>query len=101
MFSTLPADYHEFIYWMWPQYEPYYQNLIGRSLSADNVAAWLADWSHIAKIVQEAYARLHLATTLDTADAAAEQRYNTFIGEVYPQVEAAEQKLKQKLLASN
>src|SRR5512135_440680 len=100
MFSTLPADYREFIHWTWPQYEPYYQNLIERSLSTDNVAAWLADWSHIAKLVQEAYARLHLATTLNTADAEVEQHYNTFIGEVYPQVEAAAQKLKQKLLKS-
>ncbi len=99
MLTALPADYHEFIHWTWPQLEPYYKDLIDRSLSADNVAAWLADWSHIAKLVQETYARLHLATTLDTADAEAEQRYNTFIGEVYPQVEAAEQQLKQKLLA--
>jgi oligoendopeptidase F len=100
VFSALPTDYHEFVDWTWPQFEPYYQNLIERSLSADNVATWLADWSHIAKLVQEAYACLHLATTLDTADAEAERRYNTFIGEVYPQVEAAEQKLKQKLLES-
>jgi oligoendopeptidase F len=100
MFSDLPAEYHGFIHWTWSQYEPYYQNLNARSLSVDKVAAWLADWSHIAKIVQEAYSRLHLATTLDTADAEAEQHFNTFIGEVYPQVEAAEQQLKQKLLES-
>jgi oligoendopeptidase F len=100
MFSTLPHHYSEFIYWTWPQFEPYYQDLSDRSISADNVAGWLADWSHIAKMVQEAYARLHLATSLNTADVEAEQHYNTFSGEVYPQVEAAEQQLKQKLLAS-
>jgi oligoendopeptidase F len=100
MFSTLPADYRDFIHWTWPQFEPYYRDLIARSLSAGNVAAWLADWSHIAKVVQETYARLYLATTLDTADAEAERHYNTFIGEVYPQIEAAEQQLKQKLLDS-
>ncbi len=100
MFSTLPTDYPEFINWTWPQLEPYYQDLIARSLSADNVAVWLADWSRIAKLVQEIYSRLQLATTLDTADAGAEQHYNTFLGEVYPQVETAEQQLKQKLLAS-
>jgi oligoendopeptidase F len=100
MFSTLPTLYTEFIYWTWSQYAPYYQNLMERSLAADNVAAWLADWSHIAKIVQEAYARLHLATTLNTANPEVEQHFNTFIGEVYPQVEAAEQQLKQKLLDS-
>lgn len=100
MFSTLPTDYHEFIHWTWPQFEPYYQDLIGRSLSADNAPAWLADWSHVAKLVQETYARLHLATTLDTADTEAEKRYHTFSGEVYPQIETAEQQLKQKLLDS-
>jgi oligoendopeptidase F len=100
MFSTLPNDYSEFIHWTWLQFEPYYQNLIEQALSADNVAVWLAAWSRLGKMVQETYARLHLATTLNTAEAEAEQRYNTFIGEVYPQVEAAEQKLKQKLLAS-
>ncbi len=50
---TLPNHYPEFIHWTWPQFEPYYQNLIERSLSADNVAAWLADWSHLGKIVHE------------------------------------------------
>ncbi|HSD84714.1 MAG TPA: M3 family oligoendopeptidase [Anaerolineae bacterium] len=100
MFATLPADYREFIHWTWPQLEPYYQDLMERSLSTGNVAAWLADWSHLAKLVQETYARLHLATTLNTAEVEAEQHYNTFIGEVLPQVEAAEQQLKQKLLSS-
>jgi len=100
MFSTLPAAYREFIHWTWPQFEPYYQDLNERSLSADNVETWLADWTHITKLTQETYARLHLATTLNTANADAEQSYNTFIGEVYPRVEAAEQELKQKLLKS-
>jgi oligoendopeptidase F len=100
MLSTPLTDYHEFIHWTWPQFEPYYQELLEWNLSADNIAAWLADWSHVSKAVQETYARLHLATTLDTADAEAEQHYNNFISQVYPQVEAAEQKLKQKLLES-
>lgn len=98
--NLLPTDYHDFIHWAWPQFEPYYQALIDQALSADNVDRWLASWSHVAKTVQETYARLHVATTLDTADAEAERRYSTFIGEVYPQVEAVEQKLKQKLLDS-
>ena len=100
MFASLPTDYHEFIGWAWPQFDPYYQDLIARSLSADNVGPWLADWSRISRMAQEAYSRLQVATTLNTADAEAEKRYHTFLGEVYPQVEAAEQKLKQKLLAS-
>ena len=97
---SLPTAYQDFIHWTWPQFEPYYQALIAETLTADNVDRWLAEWSQVARTVQEMFARLHIATTLNTADAEAEQRYNTFIGEVYPQIEAAEQRLKQKLLES-
>jgi oligoendopeptidase F len=50
--------------------------------------------------VYEAQARLELANTLNTADAEAEQHYLAFLNDVFPQVQAAEQKLKQKLLES-
>ena len=98
--DPLPTDYHGFIHWLWPQYEPYFRALRDQSLTADNVEHWLAGWSQAAKTVQEAHARLHLATALDTADAEAEQRYDAFMNEVFPQVESAQQHLKQKLLAS-
>jgi oligoendopeptidase F len=100
MFSTLPHQPSEFIHWTWPQFEPYYQNLIERSLSADNVEVWLSDWSHLGRLVYEAQSRLAVANTLNTADAEAEQRYLTFLSEVFPHVQAAEQRLKQKLLES-
>ena len=100
MFSTLPDHYSAFIHWTWPQFEPYYQNLIERPLSADNVATWLADWSHLGKLAYELQARLSVANTLNTADAEAERRYLAFLSEVFPQAQAAEQKLKQKLLDS-
>ena len=53
MFATLPTDYHDFIHWTWPQFEPYYQDLNTRSLTAETVEDWLAAWSQISKIVQE------------------------------------------------
>jgi oligoendopeptidase F len=100
MFATLPTDYHEFSHWTWSQFEPYYQDLNARSLTAETVKSWLADWTQISKIAQELYARLHIATTLNTADTEAEASYHVFLSDVNPQLEAAEQKLKQKLLAS-
>lgn len=100
MFSTLPGDYREFINWTWVQLEPYYEDLSGRTLTADAVESWLADWSQVGKVVQETYARLHVATTLNTADVEVENRYRTFLSDVYPRVETAEQELKQKLLNS-
>jgi len=100
MFATLSTAYPEFIHWTWAQFAPHYQDLNMCTLTADSVEAWLADWSQISKIVQETYARLHVATTLNTADAEAEKNYHAFLSEVYPQVETAEQELKQKLLSS-
>jgi hypothetical protein len=73
------------MHWAWPQFEPYYQNLIERSLSADDIATWLADWSQLGKLVHELHARLSLANTLNTAEAEAEQRYLMFLSEVFPE----------------
>ena len=100
MFTTLTHNPQEFITWAWLQFEPYYNDLTARSLTAETVAAWLADWSRIGRTVKETYARLDVAATLNTADAEAERRYLTFLSEVYPRVEEAEQKLKIKLLDS-
>ncbi|MBP7688281.1 MAG: M3 family oligoendopeptidase [Thermoflexales bacterium] len=100
MFSTLPTDYRIFLTWTWADVAPYYQDLNARPLDAANVAAWLSDWTRIGKVISETYARLHLATTLNTADAEAERRYLAFLSEVQPKVEEAEQQLKQKLLDS-
>jgi len=100
MFSTLPTDYQTFLTWTWADFAPYYADLHARPLKAENVAAWLSDWTRVGKTVAEMYARLHLASTLNTADAEAERRYLTFLSDVQPKVEEAEQQLKQKLLDS-
>ena len=100
MFTLLPQTAQEITHWTWPQIEPYYQDLESRALTAENANDWLADWTNIAARMSEMYARLHLATNCDTTDAEAEQHFNAFLENIYPPVEAAEQKLRQKLLAS-
>ena len=100
MFSTLPQSAAEFIRWTWSQFEPYYADLSRRALTADNVVEWLTDWTQLSQRVYETYSRLHVASTLNTADQRAEQQYHHFLGEVLPAVESAEQKLKQQLLVS-
>jgi len=100
MFTSLPQTAQEITHWTWSQIEPYYQDLETRSLTAENVNDWLADWTSVAARASEMYARLHVATNCDTTDAEAERRFNAFLENIYPPVEAAEQKLKQKLLAS-
>lgn len=100
MFSSLPKDARKFMDWEWSQIEPYYNELADRSINETNATGWLADWTRLYKLVYETHQRLWVATTVNTTDREAEQHYSTFLDEIYPRGKAADQKLKEKLLAS-
>ncbi len=96
----LPRNPDVFLNWTWDDIAPYYADLQARELNAGTLDEWLADWSSLDEHVFEIYARLYVATTLDTADKEAEGRYKSFLENVLPNVQLAEQELKRKLLES-
>lgn len=96
----LPNNVQEFSTWDWTKIEPYYAWLQEIELDARNVNAWLADWSQLTALMDERYQRLQLATTQNTADSEIETTFNHFVEEIYPQYQAAEQTLKENLIAS-
>src|ERR1051325_6918982 len=98
--QTLPTDAVSILALTWSDYQPFYQELEARSLSEENIEEWLRDWSNLAQTADEHYWRLYIATTVNTADPAVEERFNLYIEEIQPSVKTAEQKLKDKLLAS-
>jgi len=100
MLKNLPITPQEIIVWTWPAIEPYYKDLEARPLSAANVDGWLADWSSVGERIEEMYSRLSVATSVNTADKEADAHMNAFLDGIFPNVMAAEQKLKEKLLAS-
>lgn len=100
MFETLPGDARQMIEWEWPQIEPFYAELAARELNAENVAAWLEDWSQLSRLVSEVGSRLALARSCDTTDQEAERRFFHFLETIGPASETAEQRLKEQLLAS-
>lgn len=100
MFEALPDSAIPFLDCSWEQIEPFYQDLLSRPLDNENIEQWLLDWTRLADLIGEVYARLSVAVTLDTADAQAEARFNAFLDQIHPQAQAADQKLKEKLLAS-
>jgi oligoendopeptidase F len=100
MLTPLPPDATEFKNWSWERIEPYYEDLLARDLTAANSKQWLTDWSHLAKLVDEANWRLYDANTIDTTDKQAEGQYTTFLEEIQPRSREADQKVKEKLLAS-
>jgi len=100
MFTTLSKDPQVFINWDWAQIKPYADDLAKRSLSTTSLDDWVKDWSDLNRMLSEIYARLWVATSLDTADQEVKNRFNTFLDETYTPWQAANQVLKQKLLAS-
>ena len=100
MFTTLPKDPQIFIQWNWSQFAPFIEDLLKRPLSSDNLDNWVMDWSDVCRIISEMFNRLLVATTLNTADRKAKNRFNAFLDEVYSPSQAVNQVLKQKLLAS-
>jgi oligoendopeptidase F len=100
MLPALTKNPQEFIHWNWQHYEPYIQDLLSCSLTKDNVGQWLSKWTRLSEMVRESYNRLYVAVTLDTMDEEAEKRFHAFLDGVFLKAQAAEQKLKEKLLAS-
>ncbi len=98
--EKLPSTPAELIDWTWPAIEPHYRELEARPVAAASVAGWLADWTRLGERLEELYSRLTVATSINTADKEAEDRLNRFLDTIFPAALAAEQKLKQKLLAS-
>jgi len=80
--------------------EPLYQTLQDMELVEDSLESWMEGWSDLRKLVDERYARLSLATELDTTDEKAEKDYHDFLENIYPATQAADQELKEKLLNS-
>ena len=84
----------------WPEIKPLFEELEDQKLTPGTVEDFLFQWSSLRKLVDEAYARLQLANAQDTTDEEAEARYHGFLADIYPAAESADQRLKEKLLAS-
>jgi oligoendopeptidase F len=100
MFTSFPTSALTALDWGWADYEPFARELAQRPLNADTVEQWLLDWSQLGRLLQEVANRTEVGVTLDTTDRAAERRYNHFLDEVFPRAQAANQVLKERLLAS-
>jgi oligoendopeptidase F len=100
MLKDLPSTPQAMVEWTWSQIAPYFEELQARSLHSSNVDEWLLDWSRLSEHIDELYSRLSLATAVNTADKQADERMNAFLETIFPNAMAADQKLKEKLLAS-
>ena len=100
MFAQLPKDVSAVRDWTWAQIAPYYDELEARPVSAGNVIEWLTDWRHLIQLIEEHGERLRVGTTQDTTDQETLARYNAYLENILPPIMEADQKLKEKLLAT-
>lgn len=98
--SSLPRDHAVFMRWSWPDFEPYVEDLLHRDLTAESVGGFLTDWSELHDRLSETFLRHYIAISCDTADPQATEEYHRFLDEVFPPAQEADQRLREKLLAS-
>jgi oligoendopeptidase F len=101
MFDNLPRSAQDVFDWSWEQFEPYYADLQGRDVDAENISSWLADWTRLDNLIQEVGSRRRVATTQDTTDEVADSRLKNFLDTIQQPYEQSQQKLKEKLLATD
>jgi oligoendopeptidase F len=100
MLSHLPLEWKEFSEWGWERVSPLAGGLLRRRLWARSVEKWLADWSHVARLIAESFNRLYIRTTTHTDDEEGQSRFRRYSEEVMPKARAFEQSMKTKLLES-
>lgn len=98
LFDNLTTD--TLINLNWEDFEFHYEVLENEVVSASNIEEWMSRWTILSDIQEELYNRAYVATSVNTADKSAEARFDAYMEKIYPNVMVAEQKLKQKLLAS-
>lgn len=97
---SLPKTTDELLQSDWKVYGPVYDDLAARELNPANVDAWLKEWSNVSQCVFELKERLYVAKTCHAADQKITEQFDHFMDSIYPEYLNAEQKLKEKLLAS-
>ncbi|MCU0513738.1 MAG: M3 family oligoendopeptidase [Anaerolineae bacterium] len=100
MFNTLPTAALTVLDWQWPDYAPFAADLLQRQITPSTLATFMEDWTRFSDLVTEASSRMYVATTLDTADEAAEKRYLNFYQTIYPELARLNNTLNQRLVDS-
>lgn len=100
MFDTLPSQYEEIKDWTWQDFQPYADKLLAEDLTDDNITNWLSTYTQLSQLIGELQEQSQVATTRDTTDEEANQRFMNFNNEVLPAVMTIKNQLDKKLVAS-
>lgn len=98
-FPTIPSSVNEINSREWESFQPFYAELQERPLTLENARQWLDDWSNTYRLFWESAALIYIEKSIDTTDEEKEQAFLDLINDVSPQVQVADQALKERLLA--
>jgi oligoendopeptidase F len=100
-FASFPTTSDGALSWPWERFAVYFDALDREPLAKENVGAWLTKWTRLIDLLSECETRLQVATSVNTADEAAEKQYNAYLEKIKTPAEQRHQNLRNKLLASN
>ncbi len=97
----LPASPDAFQHASWVDVQPLYEQLATVDVLPDDasVEAWMSTWSRLDNLISEAGTRAMIAYTADTSNVEAEAAHLRFSMDVFPQMEEAQVRLAERLLA--
>ncbi len=95
----LPGSPAAFADATWDDLLPFYETLAATPLSAQSVDLWLATWSRLEELIDEAATLASIAYTCDTGDAAKEAAHLRFASEIAPKQGEQNVRLARRLLA--
>ena len=98
MFASIPTRYEDIADWTWEQFKPLLDELLAAELTEANIESWLSGWTQVIELYYELGSRAFVATTLDTTDEAAQQRFQYYTDHIQPEYMRAENQLNQKLV---
>ncbi len=100
MFTPLPETSDAFSKMAWTEIEPWYRELTSTTLSPTTLKPWLAQWSDLSALVDETLVRFEIATTTNVDDKDVAERKQRFLADVHVPIQAADQQVKEQLVAS-
>jgi len=95
---SIPKSIDEIDPCQWATFQPFFEALQETEISSEERRLWLENWSALLSLISEAINWIYIQKTADTTDEKVERAFLDYIENVAPQVQVADQALKERLL---
>jgi len=96
---SIPKSIDEIDPCQWATFQPFFEALQEIEISSEERRLWLENWSALLSLISESINWIYIQKTIDTTDEKVERAFLDYIENVAPQVQVADQALKERLLS--